>query len=266
MPDQPFVLDKGASTPLYERVKAKLLDEIHSGRYGPGGPVPTESRLCEIYNVSRITVRRAISELQDERFLEKRHGKGTFVSLPRMMSSLLDVGGFTENYPMRGYPLTKILLNVNVGKADESLARELCIAPGAPIVTIQRLIKVEKTPMTLETSDLPLDLFPKLDERILDSGSLYTLLKEEYGRVVTFAKRLINVRLADTMEQSYLECRNMEPLFEVEKTVFDADKVPLERSLLLSPASRTTLTISNGRENVRSNDASFMHEHSMKRI
>jgi DNA-binding GntR family transcriptional regulator len=253
MLDEPFILDKGASTPLYQQVKAKLLAEIRSGRYGPGDPIPTEPKLCEIYDVSRITVRRAISELQDERFLEKRHGKGTFVSLPRMMSSLPDLGGFTENYPTRGYPLKKILLNVNVGNADESLARELSISPGAPIVTIQRLIKVEKTPMTLETSDLPLDLFPKLDERILSSESLYTLLKEEYGREIAFAKRVINVRFADAMEQSYLECRNMEPLFEVEKTVFDSEKVPLQRSLLLSPASRTTLTISNGRQEAGSN-------------
>ena len=255
MLDEPVVLDKGASTPLYQQVKAKLLEEIRSGRFGPGDPVPTETRLCEIYDVSRITVRRAISELQDERFLEKRHGKGTFVSLPRMMSSLLDLGGFAENYPTRGYSLKKILLNVKVGKADDNLARDLSISRGAAIVTIQRLIKVEKTPMTLETSDLPLDLFPKLDERIANSTSLYTLLKEEYGREIAFAKRVINVRYPNAMEQSHLECRTMEPLFEIEKTVFDSDQIPLQRSLLLLPTSRTTLTISNWRQDLRSIDA-----------
>lgn len=64
------------AVPLYAQLKQRLRAEIADGRYPEGGLLPTEALLGDIYGVSRITVRRAISELQDEGVLEKRHGKG----------------------------------------------------------------------------------------------------------------------------------------------------------------------------------------------
>ena len=106
------------ASPLYMQLKNSLTEAIQSGRYAPGDPVPTETQLCAQYGVSRITVRRAISELQDEGLLEKRHGKGTFVSFRRMETSLVDLAGFSDSYSLMGYKVSKVLLGIEPGSAD----------------------------------------------------------------------------------------------------------------------------------------------------
>ncbi len=236
-------LTRQDASPLYLQLKNSLTEAIQSGRYAPGEPVPTETQLCEQYAVSRITVRRAISELQDEGLLEKRHGKGTFVSFRRMETSLVDLAGFSETYSLKGLKVTKVLFDVRDGEADGALAQKLGILKGAPILTIKRLIMAADTPMTIEISDFPLDLFPGLADAIKDAPSIYQLLKARYGRAIRHARRVINVRLAGPEERERLDCRNGEPLFEVEKTVFDDMGTALQRSLLLTPASRVNLVI-----------------------
>lgn len=231
------------ASPLYLQLKNSLTEAIRSGRYAPGEPVPTETQLCEQYAVSRITVRRAISELQDEGFLEKRHGKGTFVSFRRMETSLVDLAGFSETYSLQGYKVSKQLLGVTQGAADSALAQKLAISKGAPILTIRRLIIAVDTPMTIEISDFPLALFPDLASEIAGATSIYQLLKTRYGREVRHARRVINVRLAGPDEREHLHCRSGEPLFEVEKIVSDEAGTPLQRSLLLTPSNRVNFVI-----------------------
>lgn len=231
------------ASPLYLQLKNSLMEAIDSGRYAPGEPVPTETQLCEQYGVSRITVRRAISELQEEGMLEKRHGKGTFVSFRRMETSLVDLAGFSETYSLKGYKVSKRLLGVVEGFADASLAQKLSLPRGAPVVTVKRLIMAADTPMTIEISDFPSALFPGLAAAVAGASSIYRLLKTRYGREIRHARRVINVRLADVEEREQLACRRGEPLFEIEKTVFDDTGTPLQRSLLLTPSSRVNLTI-----------------------
>ena len=236
-------LTRQDASPLYLQLKNSLTEAIQSGRYAPGEPVPTETQLCEQYAVSRITVRRAISELQEEGLLEKRHGKGTFVSFRRMETSLVDLAGFSETYSLQGYKVSKLLLGVVEGVADGVLAQKLAIAKGAPILTVRRLIMAADAPMTIEISDFPLALFPDLAREIVGTSSIYQLLKIHYGRDIRHARRVINVRLAGPDERDHLHCRSGEPLFEVEKIVFDGAGTPLQRSLLLTPSNRVNFVI-----------------------
>lgn len=98
-------------------------------------------------------------------------------------------------------------------------------------------------PMTIEISDFPLALFPDLAHEIAGASSIYRLLKTRYGREVRHARRVINVRLAGAEEREHLHCRSGEPLFEVEKIVFDEEGIPLQRSLLLTPSNRVNFVI-----------------------
>jgi len=241
---QPTVtLSRQDAAPLYLQLKNSLIEAIRSGQYAPGAPVPTEPQLCKQYAVSRITVRRAISELQDEGVLEKRHGKGTFVSFRRMETSLVDLAGYSETFSLKDYEVTKRFIDLAEGVADGSLAQKLAIAKGDPILTIRRLIMAADTPMTIETSDFPLALFPGLAEDIAQVESIYRLLRCRYGREIRHARRVINVRLAGAEECQRLQCRPGEPLFEIEKTVFDEAGTPFQRSLLLTPSNRVNLVI-----------------------
>jgi GntR family transcriptional regulator, frlABCD operon transcriptional regulator len=231
------------AVPLYTQMKQRLRAEIADGRYAEGGLLPTEAQLGEIYGVSRITVRRAISELQDEGVLEKRHGKGTFVTVQRIESSLVKLDGFSETYSAIGVEHHSEIQSVSEGPADAATAAALRIEPGAPVLTVRRLISTRKGPLTLDTSQFDSRLFPGLADLLHDDVSIYRLLRTHFGRVLEHATRKINVRLAGQAERQVLACNAGEPLFDMEKVVFDGAMVPLQRSVLLTPCNRITLTI-----------------------
>ena len=65
--------------PLYRQLMARIRDDVSSGVYPAESQIPSEQEMCARYGVSRVTVRRAISELTDEGILRKQQGKGTFV-------------------------------------------------------------------------------------------------------------------------------------------------------------------------------------------
>lgn len=231
------------AVPLYAQLKQRLRAEIGDGRYPEGGPLPTEAQLCDLYGVSRITVRRAISELQDEGVLEKRHGKGTFVSVQRLESSLVKLDGFSETYSAIGVEHHSEILDVNEAPADPVTAAALAIEPGAPVLNVRRLISTRKGPLTLDAAQFDSRAFPGLAELLHDDVSIYRLMRTHYGRVLEHAQRKINVRLAGQAERQVLACNAGEPLFDMEKIVFDGAMMPLQRSVLLTPCNRITLTL-----------------------
>ncbi|MGQ7092503.1 DNA-binding transcriptional regulator FrlR, partial [Escherichia coli] len=81
---------------LYATVRQRLLDDIAQGVYQAGQQIPTENELCTQYNVSRITIRKAISDLVADGVLIRWQGKGTFVQSQKVENALLTVSGFTD--------------------------------------------------------------------------------------------------------------------------------------------------------------------------
>ncbi|MGY4706656.1 extracellular solute-binding protein [Candidatus Bipolaricaulota sp. J31] len=85
-------LDKRSATPLYLQIKEILKERIERGEYAPGERLPTEMELCEMFGVSRITVRQALNELAKEGLLYRQRGSGTYVNRePRIEERVLRV-------------------------------------------------------------------------------------------------------------------------------------------------------------------------------
>ncbi|MGU3575523.1 UTRA domain-containing protein [Brucellaceae bacterium C25G] len=236
-------LSRVDAIPLYSQLKQRLLAEIAEGKYAEGGILPTETQLCEIYAVSRITVRRAISELQDEKILEKRAGKGTFVSVQRLVTNLVKLNGFTETYTALGADPHSKLLSIETMPSDKATAQALGLKQGTNVLEVRRLILTRKGPLSIDQSYFELDRFPGLAEALHDDMSLYGLLRQKFGVQVTHSRRHINVRRAGHSDREVLACNLGEPLFDIEKIVYDNDMIPLQRSLIATPTNRITYTI-----------------------
>ena len=236
-------LQRSDTVPLYTQLKQRLVAAINEGQFKEGGLLPTEAQLCEMFNVSRITVRRAVSELQDEGILEKRHGKGTFVTVQRLETSLMTLDGFSETYSAQGVRHHSQILEIREGQADARAAKALQLEIGSQLLLVRRLITTRKGPLTLDESQFPSSLFPGLTAKLKDNISIYGLLRAEYEKSPVHVRRTISVRLAGQAERQVLACNPGEPLFDMEKVIYDRDHVPLQRSRLLTPCNRIVLTI-----------------------
>ena len=82
-------LEKSSAVPLYEQLKLSLRKKVDEQVWQEGQRLPSEAELCADYDVSRITVRRAVDELVEEGVLERRQGKGTFVASSRMSVQMM---------------------------------------------------------------------------------------------------------------------------------------------------------------------------------
>src|SRR5690606_25013339 len=89
--------------PLYAQIKELLRERILDGSYKPHEQMPSESEMMATFGVSRITVRQALNDLQQEGLIFRIHGKGTFVSKPKAFQDLGKLQGFGEAMRQMGY-------------------------------------------------------------------------------------------------------------------------------------------------------------------
>ena len=124
--------------PLYRQLMARIRDDVSSGVYPAESQIPSEQEMCARYGVSRVTVRRAISELTDEGILRKQQGKGTFVCTPKLCRDLRDINSFHECCRMQGVTPGTRLIHAQLSHADERTQRELEL-PDDRVVEIERV-------------------------------------------------------------------------------------------------------------------------------
>lgn len=177
--------------PLYIQLERILRDAITDGALDQGAPLPTERELAERYNISRITVRKALNSLQREGLLTRRRGAGTFV-LPREDRSLTGLPAFSEDMLAGGRIThsTWVERETQAVTADESM--QFGLAPGARVHRLKRLRHVEDMVIAVELSAIPAYcLLGDLD----DNETLYAALEKAGNPILRALQRLRAVAL-----------------------------------------------------------------------
>jgi GntR family transcriptional regulator, histidine utilization repressor len=129
-PDLPRT--KFAAAP-YSRVKLHLKDGLASGRWNPGELMPSEAELTAQFGVSRMTVNRALRELQSEGLVERVQGVGTFAAQLHPVSSTLTIRDLHEEIEARGHRHHAHVVFVREERAGPALAAQLGLADGARV-------------------------------------------------------------------------------------------------------------------------------------
>ncbi|WP_425307457.1 GntR family transcriptional regulator [Ammonicoccus fulvus] len=183
----------------------------------PGEAIPSERELVRRLEVSRVTVRHAIEDLVAEGRLEKSHGRGTFVTGPRI-ESRLHLMSFSREMRARGLePQTRVLDACEV-PAVVTVAERLGLEAGTPVVRVERLRLADGNPMAHETGFYPAASFPGLLE--LDLSSLYDIFARHYGKRVTSGEQEIRAEAADTAQANVLGIPRRAPLLVQERVTF----------------------------------------------
>jgi len=185
-------IDKDLPIPLYYQVMQILQKEIEDGVYQPGSYIPTEAQLQEQYNVSRATIRKALSELVHQGYLERRRSKGTIVAGVKLEETLQDLCSFTDQFISRGIQLVTNIIDFRTIESPEKVARELEIELGERVHYMERLRLVENAPVALERWYAPEKDFPGLSKEMFGSTGLeqstYYILYQNYGLKVAKAE------------------------------------------------------------------------------
>lgn len=234
-------MTRPVSMSLHEQVRTTLLSEIERGAF-ENDRLPPEPELCDRFGVSRITIRRAVADLESMGVVTRRQGLGTFVS-PRITHvSSMAMGGFSDTVVGKGSMSRRIMRAVVEG-ADGPTARALGIEPGDPVFHLVRVFAVEGVPMSMDDSTYSLNKFPFFNEKISDHTSTYRVLREDYGVIFHSVERRISVSFTTEETAKWLDRPENDALVLIEKTATDRAGEVIHISRVEAVPSRLELTM-----------------------
>lgn len=216
-------LDNTIATPLYQQLGDIIKEEIESGRLPAGARIPTEKELSQQYNVSRVTVRKALGMMSDSGYLERKSGKGTFVAEKKIQRGLSSGAiSFTNMCKMigsiPGSKTTKIALEDPTTRDIELMD----LKSDEKIVVLERIRYADSKPVILESNKFP-ELFSFLFREDLNDHSLYEILKVKYNITLEHSSKAIDITFASSKEAKALQITKGYPLLRIDSIVHDSD-------------------------------------------
>ncbi len=221
-----------AFSPLYQQIKALILQSLQAGEWKPSAAIPSEMDLAARYKVSQGTVRKAIDELAAENLLLRRQGKGTFVATHserqvqyRFLRLLPDSGDVQSEGPAQ-----RQIIDCKRTRASAEIAKIMGLRQGDAVLQVRRVLAFSGTPTILEDLWLPGARFKGLTAEKLraDNGPMYALFETEFGVRMVRADEKIRAVLPDTEQCALLHISPQTPLLSVERTSYTYNDEPME--------------------------------------
>lgn len=224
--------------PLYFQVKEKILREFeHSPYYSP---LPGERELCEAYNVSRPTVRKALKELEDDNIIVTLRGKGSFYLGNRIYTDRSGHNGVTFYKSVKSsgqYTKSKVLIQ-NVESASKEISTKLQILDESSVFRLERLRYIGEELYSLTDSYISYDFCPQLLQYEYSDRSLHATL-EEHGIKILRAKKVLEIKPASFYEAMHLQISEGDPISVMETISYDEKNQIVELAISKSLAYKT---------------------------
>lgn len=222
------MLDKGKGAPtLKEQLITIIEGEIESGVYKEGDLLPREIDYQERYNVSRITVRAAIGELEQRGYVERIKGKGTIVKNTKVSEPLLKIKGFTEEMQEKGIIPSTYFAHIEITKATAKCAKHLEIPEGMPIYLLTRIRCINDVPVVRFKTYIKPTVNMELEDELY-YGSFYEYLEQNHQIHVKKVKQTITAELADQTLQQQLDCDKGDPILILRRIGYDQNNQVFE--------------------------------------
>lgn len=172
---------------LTDTVKCELKDYIEKMDLFESTKLPPEERLAEMMNVSRVTLRRTLSELEVEGLIFRKHGQGTFVNKEALMVkvNLLDLVDFSDIIYQNGYKPSHKIYDFEELSADSEVAEALNITPGMPVIKVEYWLYADRKPAIVAVGWCVKDIFhAKPDIKQWESSPCFQVLQASAGKIV----------------------------------------------------------------------------------
>jgi GntR family transcriptional regulator len=218
------------SIPLYFQLEQIIKSKILTGEFSPGEKIPTETELCQAYQVSKITVRQAVLNLVNEGLLFRKQGKGTFTRENVVKSaSTFKFSGNINDFISDGLKMKEVKpLDIIKTQSSSKVAKVLNIKEGEDVVQIRRTRNFNHVPVSYIKNYLPLEIGRKIKRRDLLSYSMLQILRDKLKLPISNGIQYIDAIVADYDVSSALSVNLFSPVLYSELIMFTKDKKPVE--------------------------------------
>lgn len=228
-------ISKKLGVPLHHQLFLVLRDQILRGLYEPGAQIPPEDQLGELFKVSRITVRRAVSDLHAQGLLVKRHGHGTFVREDLPAARPAPTLGFIELFRKQAQDTLAKVLSITTEQPPALITLNLQLEPSEKAVHVVRLRTAKGTPVMVIDAWLPEETGGSFTAANLREKAMHDILLEQgakFGRVV----QEITAVPAVPELANQLQAEVGSPLLRITRLLYDVGRKPLlHTTIFVSP-------------------------------
>lgn len=216
--------------PRYQLIADDLAQRIHSGQIPADSQLPSESDLAIRYNVSRMTVRQALNQLEAARLVQRRRGAGSFVlGRAHQTRDLLTLRPFAEEFADRNAVVDSIVV---VAEERDDIPAEvesaLCRGKSQRCVHIVRVRRVDGVAAAYQDAWIPFSVAPSLALEPLVEQSLYRTLRVRYGVELAWADQVISPATAVGEMASLLQVDSGSSLIKIERLTYSSRNAPVE--------------------------------------
>ena len=236
-------LDRGSGVALWRQIEQILQVEINTGVLQPGSRMATEQDLARRFKVNRHTIRRALSDLQENGLIRIEQGRGTFIHENLVDYPIGRRTRFSENLTRQSrVPVTTLLRGVELG-ADAMIANALSLSIGTPIIVLDTVGEADGARVCISSRYYPRALAAGLIEHVAETGSVTEGLRrlgiEDYYRKYT----RVTARLPSAEDARYLHQPKGRPVLITESLSVDGRGRPLEYGLSRFAGDRLQLVV-----------------------
>lgn len=238
------VISSAPEHPAHMQIERWLADAIDQGVVRPGQRLPGERALANALGVSRMTLRQAMSGLEQRGLIRRQPGGGggAFVTEAGFDVDLTNLAGLSAQIVRANLTAGAEVVTAHTINGAPAATASLGLAPDEQVHEIVRVRLASGTPVGIERSCFPAALFPDLLSRPLD-GSLYATLREVYGRTPATAREYVRPVEASEQDAGLLRITPGVALLAVERTAYDGTDVPVEYSVDVFRSDRMRILV-----------------------
>ena len=226
-------IDPKSPVPLYFQVESALRKLIEEGHLPAGKIIPSELDLCQRYNVSRQTMRMALSRLVADNLIARKPGRGTVVVPQTDRKRFYLDRSFTQQMADIGYAARSLVLEKEISIIDESAPEDLKDYSGASCLKLNRLRLGNDVPFGIQYTTLLTEKCQGIEGVDFKISSLYGTLATIYNMVIHEIRHTVTATMACPREAQLLEVEENIPLLVVYTTAFLDDEEPIEHTTSL---------------------------------
>lgn len=211
-----------SSMPLYYQIVSDIKQQIKDGMLLPGDKLPAENTLSQTYQVSRVTVRKALDDLCALGLTERRPNRGHFVA--RIKDDRKNgKRSLHDTLLSSGRVPTSRILSMTTEPASPSQSRHFGIPQGEPVILIHRVRYADGVPFALEHIYLPGDLFEGINPWELENSSMIRIMEEEFHIEIAYSTQALNPKVPTAQQAELLELKSRKPLLAISSDIVNKD-------------------------------------------
>lgn len=205
----------------------KLENFISVNRLKANTRIPSERDLCEMWGVSRSTLRSAVDTLVEWGILYRVQGSGVYVAAPKIDRNLVGVTSLNDDIRQKGIHISTKIIHADVIEATKQISKKLKIPLGKKVYEYVRVRSVDFISCILETLYLDCESFPDFNQYYTERASIDYLFRNVYHKKQTSGEEHISVTYVSEEEAALLNLKQGDPVFFASGVVRDEDGKPM---------------------------------------